>query len=108
LFSQPKTYENTANVPINICVQLFKNQNKIGMNLFTKKISEHPTWVFFAVTAVVVVLGLVIYNMLYTQNLVVTANNGSFLKQSLGGPLDATAKAEAGAKADEKIAGAKK
>jgi hypothetical protein len=77
------------------------------MNLFSKKISEHPTWVFFAVTAVVVVLALVLYNMLYTQNIVATANNGSFLKQSLGGPIDAAKKAELGVAADEKLAAKK-
>jgi hypothetical protein len=45
--------------------------------------------------------------MLYTQNIVATANNGSFLKQSLGGPIDAAKKAELGVAADEKLAAKK-
>lgn len=74
------------------------------MNFLTKKISDHPTWVFFAITAVVVVVGIVLYNMFFTQNIVATGNNGSFIKQSLGGPMTAEQKAELAVATDTKLA----
>lgn len=42
--------------------------------------------------------------MFFTQNIVATGNNGSFIKQSLGGPMTAEQKAELAVATDTKLA----
>lgn len=58
------------------------------MEIFTGKASEMKGWAFMLVVLLLVVVGgfiaLGIYNMLTTETILVTANNGSYIKRSFG------------------------
>ena len=58
----------------------------------------------FLVAAAAFVVGAIFYNMVTTDNIVVTASNGSYLKKSFMGPLSADAKQKLGAATDAAIA----
>lgn len=58
------------------------------MDLFKTKVGEQSTGTLILIIALVglaaVMVGTMLYNMLWTENVVVTTNNGSFIKRSMG------------------------
>lgn len=65
------------------------------MDFLTKKTSEVPFWQILLGVAVVGFAVKIVYDMLVTENVVVTANNGSFVKRSFMGPISTEARTAA-------------
>lgn len=74
------------------------------MDILSQKAGEVKVWHLLVAFALVLAVGFVVKNMLTYDNIVVSANNGSFLKKSFFSPLTGEAKGKLGADLDKSVA----